>query len=228
MRAAPRHSEARDRFTPNPALLDPRFARLVGREAWARLPEAVRRRFGHRVEPGQTAVYAGRIRHTRMNGLGRVLAQLLRPFGQPFPLDACEGGPAAVVAITEGVNGAEQFWTRQYGRPQAGRRRFPQVVHSAKVFGGPTGCEEWTGPLGVAHAVTEDGGDLVFRSRAFRVQLGPVRLTLPRFLHPGALEVRHRDRGADGFTFTLTLIHPIFGTLLDQVIDFHDLSEVLP
>jgi hypothetical protein len=43
---------------------DPRFARLLARADWARLPAPVRRRFSERLAATETALYAGEVVRT--------------------------------------------------------------------------------------------------------------------------------------------------------------------
>ena len=203
-------------------LIDPRYARLIGGPAWRALPAAVRRRFSKRLGPGDAAFYRGRIIHTRMNRAGWLLAQLCRLAGAPLPLDRHASGAAATVSVTEDPQGGGQVWRRRYARPG---RHVPQTVCSTKRFTGATGCEEWvTRWLGMSLRVRAVPDGLVFESHRYRVRLFGRRPALPRWLAPGQLTVGHHDRGGGAFDFTLRLDHPVFGTLLDQRIRFHDMD----
>jgi hypothetical protein len=205
-------------------LLDLRFRTLVGEEAWAQLPEAVRRRFSKRLAPGEMAIYRGRVAATKLSRVGRLLAFLARAIGGPLPLtDGATG--AAVVAVAEDPTLGGQNWTRVYARPG----RFPQVVHSAKRFCGPTGLEEYVGyGIGMTLRVTVENGALYFRSERYFLELGRARLYLPRLLEPGAMEIVHCEEepepGSNGgtFSFRLSLTHPLCGPLLEQLAYFRD------
>ena len=206
------------------SLEDLRFRALLGTEAWSRLPEAVRRRFAKRIDAGRAAVYSGVVLETRFSFLGRLLAQAVRPLGAPLPTGDGSGLPASVTVTEDGAAGG-QVWTRVYGR----RRGFPQVIHSAKRFRGPTGLEEHLGNrLGVALTVHAESEAIVFRSDHFFMQLGRRRLRLPAWLSPGNLEVSHIDRGAGTFDFVLALRHGLFGDLIRQTVRFADLHPGRP
>ena len=104
-------------------LVDLRFRALVGEEAWARLPEAVRRRFSKRLGPGEAIVYQGHVTATELSRAGRVLAFLARAIGGPLPLTNGATG-AAVVIVTEDAALGGQSWTQDLcpaGAPAAGR-----------------------------------------------------------------------------------------------------------
>src|SRR4051812_12740652 len=75
---------------------DLRFRTLVGEEAWAQLPEAVRARFGRHVGEGRSIVYTGEVVECRLSRCGRLLAWLLRPIGAPLPLGRDIFVPATV------------------------------------------------------------------------------------------------------------------------------------
>lgn len=207
---------------PIPAAVAPlgdlRFAGLLGADAWAALPAAVRARFSKRYAPGRSVCYAGQVRECRMNLAGWLLAQACRLIGAPLPLDR-GGGMAAVVTVTEHGPSGGQVWSRVYARPRA----FPQVIHSAKMFAGPTGLEEYLGlGFGIALRVEADGTGIAFLSDHYFLRVGNLRLRLPRWLSPGALRIDHRDEGAGHFAFVLDLRHPLLGQLIWQSCAFED------
>jgi hypothetical protein len=203
---------------------DLRFRRLVGEEGWARLPEAVRRRFSHRVAAGRTVVYAGEVVECRMSRCGWLLAQLCRVVGAPLPLGRDAFVPATV-SVTEDEAGGGQIWTRVYGR----RRGFPQAIHSAKRFAGPTGLEEYVGRgFGIALRAAVEGEALHFLSDHYFLRIGALRLRFPRWLAPGHMRVSHVDCGGGWFAFVLRLDHPVLGRLLRQTALFEERAAPEP
>lgn len=199
-------------------LVDLRFRALVGREAWEKLPEAVRRRFSKRLSGVEAAVYRGRIVETKFSLAGWLFAQVLRLIGAPLPVCGDTGVPAVVCVSEDGRSGG-QLWSRLYGK----RRGFPQVIHSAKRFAGPTGLEEYIGRgIGMALRVECIPNGLRFVSDHYFLTAAGRRLRLPRWLEPGQTVVEHRDRGADGFLFSLILHHPLAGRLVEQHALFRD------
>ncbi|GLK57632.1 hypothetical protein JOD31_003405 [Methylopila capsulata] len=197
---------------PEARLVDLRFRALLGAAEWERLPADVRRRFSKRLSGSAAATYVGRITELRMNRAGRILSQALRLIGAPLPV-CLDTDVASVVTVTEDGATGGQVWTRLYAK----RGGFPQVIHSAKRFAGPTGLEEYVG-YGVAMPLrlsVEDGA-LTFRSAGYTLRLGRFRVALPGWLSPGALTVTHRETGAGAFEFALSLRHPLFGELLRQ------------
>ncbi|MCX8254142.1 hypothetical protein RHCH11_RHCH11_02014 [Beijerinckiaceae bacterium RH CH11] len=204
-------------MAPEPQV-DPRFRALLTAEDWARLPAPVQRRFSQRLEGGASHIYRGEIVETTMSRAGHWLSQIARLVGAPLPLWR-DDGVAAVVTVTEDVAGNGQHWTRVYAR----RGGFPQIVRSSKRFAGPTGLEELVGyGLGMALVVEAQADALVFRSAAYFVDLGLVRLTVPGWLTPGALTNTHRERGRGRFLFELDLVHPRLGRLIRQVATFEE------
>jgi hypothetical protein len=197
---------------------DLRFRALLPDADWARLPPAIRRRFSKRLAAGGTAVYTGEVVEAWMSRAGWLLAQLLRLIGGPLPTGR-EVGVPAVVSVTEVAAGGGQVWTRVYGR----RRAFPQVVHSRKLFRGPTGLEEHVRcGVGMTLTVTAEERALVVRSDRYFVGLGGWRLILPAWATPGALTVKHIEETADRFTFSLEVVHPRLGVLIRQMAVFQD------
>jgi hypothetical protein len=216
-----RHSEAGGERNAAP-LVDLRFRSLLGAEAWAELPEAVRRRFSKRLRPGAAVTYQGEITLCRMNRAGWLLAQCGRLIGAPLPL-CRDAGLAAVVTVTEDGASGGQVWSRLYARPTG----FPQVIHSAKRFAGPTGLEEYLGfGFGIALTVHGHGEGICFLSDHYFLRLGLgrflCRLRLPGWIGPGALRIDHVDRGLGRFDFVLTLRHRLFGEMIHQIGTFGD------
>ena len=192
---------------------DPRYRDLAGPADWMRLPAAVRRRFSRRLAAQEQVVYRGEVMLTELSRAGWLLAQAARILGGPIPFTSGATGPS-VVAVTEEPALDGQVWTRIYAR----HGRFPQIIHSAKRFRGPTGLEEDLGH-GLLMRLTmhvEDGA-LVFRSAGYAVSVLARTLRLPAWLSPGRCEVVHRHETDERFSFTLTLEHPLLGRLVRQI-----------
>jgi hypothetical protein len=200
------------------ALIDLRFRALVGRQAWDALPEAVRKRFSKRLNGEAVALYRGRVVRTEFSWVGWLLAQALRPIGAPLPLCRDVDVPAVVSVSEDGPSGG-QVWSRLYGR----KRGFPQVIHSAKRFAGPTGLEEYVGRgIGMALNVEAMDDGLRFVSDHYFLMAAGFGLGLPRWLEPGRTVVEHHDLGFGCFMFSLMLGHPLLGRLVEQHALFHD------
>ncbi len=201
---------------------DTRFRALIGRAAWESLPAAVQRRFSKRLGGDQLVLYPGTMRTARFSRLGWLFAQACRVIGAPLPLHTDCGRPAAV-SVAEDAQSGGQCWTRIYGREHG----FPQVIHSAKRFAGPTGLEEYVGRgVGMALTVAAVDGGLEFVSDHYFFAAFGKRWRIPRWLEPGRTVVRHIDRGDDrgegAFLFSLSLHHPWFGELVYQEGEFRD------
>ncbi len=201
---------------------DSRFRRLLPAAAWAGLPACVRARFSKHISAGATVVYKGYVTNVHYSTAGWLLAQVLRMAGAPLPLSRTEG-LETVVTVTEDRQSGGQFWTRMFAR----ERGFPQMIHSVKRFGGPTGLEEAL-PFGIVMALRLSvvQQTLCFTSAGYIFCVGRWRIPLPRALTPGDLTVTHTGLDAQAFRFTLTLTHAVLGTLLHQEAVYTD-EEVL-
>jgi hypothetical protein len=205
--------------TPHAKLLDDhRFRALLSPEDWGRLPVAIWRRFSKRLSDGATVIYVGEVEEFCFSRAGWWIAQVARLIGGPLPTSAIMRVPM-VVAVTEDAASGGQVWTRICAR----RDGFPQVIHSAKRFAGPTGLEEYIGfGLSMELKVSVGRDALVFSSAGYAFQLGRLRFHLPDWLTPGDLTVTHADLACGLFRFTLEIIHPRLGRLLHQSAVFRE------
>jgi hypothetical protein len=191
---------------------DLRFRALIPPHEWTSLPPSIRRRFSKRLAGGRTVVFVGEVTETRLSIAGRLLANAARLIGSPFPTSTDTAVPA-VVSVTEDFATGGQIWTRLYAR----RTTFPQVIHSSKRFGGPTGLEEHVGGgVGMTLTVHAEAGALVFRSARYFVEFFGRRLWLPAALTPGRLSVIHMECGDGRFSFILDVTHPRLGRIIYQ------------
>ncbi len=196
---------------PLPAADDPRrldLSALVGAAGWARLPAAVRRRFG---VDHDAAIYEGRM-ELRCSPLGRVFALASRLFGSPLSGVTSAAVPTSVRVFDDGCGG--MVWERSFHTAGDGA---PHVVRSTKKLGVGGGLLERTdGGLSMALDVFEERGALVFRSRRFALLLGRLRLPVPALLAPGTCRVTHTDLGDGLFRFDLDMVHPLWGHTFHQ------------
>ena len=184
------------------------LAAVVGAAGWARLPAAVRRRFG--LAHG-AATYAGRM-ELRCSPVGRVFALLSRLFGSPLSGVTAAAVTASVDVFADGRGG--MVWERRF---HTAGERAPHVVRSTKQLGADGGLLERTdGGLSMALDVFEEAGALVFESRRFTLILGRLRVAVPALLTPGTCRVTHTDLGGGLFRFDLDMVHPLWGHTFHQ------------
>jgi len=206
--------------TPSNARLhdDHRFRALLSAEDWGRLPVSIWRRFSKRLADGATVVYVGEVDQAEISRAGFWFVHLARLIGGPLPTRA-EPAVPMIVAVTEDAASGGQIWTRICGR----RQGFPQVIHSAKRFAGPTGLEEYLGwGLSMSLRVCVANGALEFHSAGYAFELAGWRLALPAWLTPGDLTVTHSDLGSGVFRFSLEIVHPRFGPIIRQSAVFRE------
>ena len=182
------------------------LADCVGAAGWARLPAAVRRRFG----AGHPDVdYTGRM-ELRCSAIGRVYAGLSRAFGSPLTGLQAHGLAATVRVRSNGQGGV--VWERVFG-DAAGAA----TVRSTKEPGAGAQLTERTdGGLAMALDVFEEDGSLIFQSRRFFLALGRLSIPVPGWLSPGQCRVTHTDLGGGDFRFTLSMQHPLWGETFYQ------------
>ena len=97
------------------------------------------------------------------------------------------------------------------------------MIQSVKRLGGPTGLEEYLG-FGLSMALTlgVEKDALVFTGRDYYFGVGRIRWRLPGWMSPGVLIVRNWQESPEQFRFSLTLDHPKFGRLIEQLVSFDD------
>ena len=211
-----------DFAAPGEILLDDgRFRALLAADDWGRLPLATWRRFSKRPAAGRTIVYVGEVEQSHHSRIGWWIVQLMRVIGAPLPTGT-ETKVPMVVTVTEDAASGGQVWSRVCARSCG----FPQVIHSAMRFAGPTGLEEYVG-FGISMALrlrVEDGA-LLFESAGYSLSFGRLRLPLPEWLTPGALTAAHIDLGGAAFRVTLSVAHPRWGELVRRSAVFREAAS---
>lgn len=191
------------------------FRRLLGREAWDRLPLAVQHRFGPHAEGAHT-LYTGRM-VVEASLVGRLIAQACRLIGTPLAPWTGPDVPTAVDVHLDPRGGL--VWARTYSFTG----RDPILVSSTKLMDADgTLLEVVRGGLGMALTVSVEDGALHFRSRYYFAGIGPLRLRIPGLLTPGRAHVVHRDQGGGAFVFSMDFHHPWLGRTLFQEGLFRD------
>jgi hypothetical protein len=186
---------------------------VLGQAAWARLPQAVRERFG---EPPVAVDYVGEFDVVRASWLGRLLAFLCQLLGTPVVPRTGLHVPAIVHV---GPTRSGVAWNREYRWPD-GR---PCLVRSTKII---DSCgrlvERLPARLCMPLNVYEERGVLHFVSRGYYFDVGRrtngerIKIPLPALLSPGTTHVEHIDEADGWFRFTMTVIHPLFCEMFYQ------------
>jgi len=166
---------------------DHRFRALLSDDDWGRLPLAIWRRFSKRFADGKTVVYVGEVMEAEFSRAGWWLAQLARLIGGPLPT-AADCNVPAIVTVTEDAASGGQIWTRIYARHHG----FPQVIHSAKRFGGPTGLWHRDGAAGSRRWPSAAVLQRRLRSRDRQNEAAPAGMADARRSHRHARRSRRR------------------------------------
>jgi hypothetical protein len=187
------------------------IGRLVHPPDWGRLPLSLRRRFEAVHGP---ATYRGALT-CDSSAVGSLFAWLSRMFGAPLAAMQATNLPVAVDVRPIGSGVA---WSRQLGPTRC--------VRSIKSAG-PSGTllERTDGGLGMVLDISVEDGALVFTSRSFFLAVGPWRVPIPAVLTPGRCRVEHQAIDDARFRFTLTMVHPLWGTTFHQTGVFTESQE---
>jgi hypothetical protein len=182
----------------------------VGREGWWRLAPDIRRRFSEKPLAGQSIRYSGVMNRVSGSMVGACLAQLCRLIGTPFAPFRDNDVPVAITLVhdEDGV-----IWEREYryaGHASA-------TVRSIKRIGPDGALRECVGfGLGMRLAVFEANRALHFLSIQYFWRVAGREFRLPAWLTPGTAHIVHEDLGAGDFCFSMTIHHPLLGTLFEQ------------
>jgi len=220
-----------------PAACDPRergarrpleYARLLGADAWRRLPADVRARFA-----SHEACWTGELT-LEASESGRWVVRLLRLVGAPLPPASADRVHATVRIEPDPATGGGR-WTRRY--------RFPRRTVEARSVKclDPNGklVERLGIGLYMQLDLRADHEALHFVSTGYYVEIPlawpwglrrrSLRLHLPSWWLPGETHVVHRDLGHGWFRFTMTIRHKLLGEILrhDGVFRREEADDVL-
>jgi len=207
-----------------PAARDPRvspgyqpldYARMLGADAWRRLPADVRGRFA-----SHDALWTGAMT-LAASRCGRWVVQVLRLIGAPLPPVSAELVNATVCIEPDPATGGGR-WTRRYHFP----RRTIEARSVKCVEPGGKLVERLGIGLYMQLDLRTDRDALHFVSTGYYFEI-PVawprrgtihgtrlRLRLPSWWLPGETHVVHRDLGHGRFRFTMTIRHKWLGEIL--------------
>lgn len=199
----------------------PDFERLLGPDAWERLPESVRARFPCHHRAADVVHYSGAMRRVDASRFGRLFAKLARLVGTPVaPGVGRDVGVTVKVYRRSAVNGVT--WERTYDFPG----RAPVVVRSTKRLDEDGSLIEALGAgLRMQLEVFEDYGALHFVSTGYRIEVLGTVIRLPAWFPPGTTHVIHSDEGRGRFKFTLYTEHAWFGEMFFQEGSFEQISD---
>jgi hypothetical protein len=187
------------------------LAALLHPSDWERLPASLRARFAACHPP---ATYRGVMNFER-SAIGVCFAWLSRLFGAPLPWVRATDLP---VTVDVRPAGPAVVWSR--------RLSTGQLVRSVKLAGpGGTVIERTAGGLAMLLDISVEDAAMVFTSRGFFLAVGRWRVPIPALLTPGRCRVEHRAIDAARFRFTLSMVHPLWGTTFRQTGVFTDSLE---
>jgi hypothetical protein len=194
-----------------PPVRSPDFRRLLGIDAWQRLPVAVRARFAHEGAASRVIVYRGRM-SVRASFFGRCLAHVCRMIGTPVAPHVDEDVPVTV-RVFDRPDGSGTVWERRYdfaGRASVTVSSTKQMEDDGTLF------EALGAGLRMRLRVFERDGALHFLSTGYFFQIGRLRIALPSWMPPGATHVIHEDLGGGAFRFTMRTTQPPQGVMYWQ------------
>ena len=197
---------------PCPSSLDVRS--FVGAASWARLPQAVQRRFS---TAHADVSYEG-LMTLRCSLIGRVYAACSHVLGGPLPNRNASDVRTTVRVRDNGRGGV--VWERDFHGGGEGKRHLVRSTKEADAHGGL--LERTDGGLSMLLDVFEENGGLVFRSRCYWLLLGRCRIAIPDWLAPGVCRVVHTDLGGGQFRFTMSMVHSLWGETFYQSGVFSD------
>lgn len=197
-----------------PSLSSLELRNFVGDAAWARLPQAVQRRFA---TAHADVSYEGHM-SLRCSWIGRVYAACSRVLGGPLPNRNASDVPTTVRVRDNGHGGV--VWERDFHVGRGGKRHVVRSTKEADVYGGL--LERTDGGLSMSLDVFEENGGLVFLSRRYWWLQERWRIRIPTWLAPGICRVVHTDLGAGRFRFTMSMVHSLWGETFYQSGVFSD------
>jgi hypothetical protein len=203
----PRTKAAEEEFRPL------HYEMLLGPAAWERLPVAVRARFA-----AHEARWTGAMT-LRASAVGRAVALLCKPIGEPLP-PACPAPVRATVRVEPDAATGGSRWTRRYELPH----RVIEIRSVKSVDARGHMIERLAMGLRMELELSTDDGALHFVTSGYHLEIPrprslrrwlrrPLRLRFPAWWLPGVTHVVHRDLGDGRFRFTMTIRHPWLGEL---------------
>ena len=202
----------------NNQLLKNDFESLLG-DDWLKLHPDIQQRFSS-AHCLQTTIYKGFMHKVAMSWLGYFFAYICRLLGTPLSYRAGVMVPTEVRVYPDSKRGGTT-WDRFYCF--AGNKI--NRVRSTKVILPDCGLiEVAVSGFGMYSKVSVNREAIVFESQGYFFILGQKKISLPRFLTPGKIVASQRALNHGRFEFSLFLLHPLFGTIMQQVGIFREVQ----
>lgn len=193
---------------------------LLGNGAWARLPPEVRQRFSVRPAGADQILYRGVMRRVELSFMGWLFAQVCRLFGTPLaPYRGKNIDMEIALTWNKALHGVT--WHRKY---LFGPRRVFTVKSTKSVQRNGEVIEHIGHGFTMRLHLSEQHGNLVFKSTCYEVALAGRTFRIPALLTPGVTTVTHEQIEGDRFRFSLAVQHPLLGQTIFQDGEFYSTS----
>lgn len=178
---------------------------------WALLSPNIQARFEHDPPIGTVVRYRGIMEVVQCSRWGKILAWFVQHTGALMPYEG-ESVPCDIEVWTQREK-SDVFKKRTYHLSN----RKPFVFQSRMRLDNNKKLVEFVGG-GFAMFITvqEHNGNLKFTDDGYFLQIGALRLPIPRVLSPGQVYLLHENIGPTSFRITIDIRHPWYGPLYYQ------------
>lgn len=196
---------------------DHSYRTILGAAAWDRLKPEVRERFSAKPRRGKAIRYAGVMETVEWSFMGWLFAQVCRLIGTPLAPYRGKNVPMEIELVPDKkLQGVA--WNRRYVFSPS--REFTVRSTKCQVRNGEF-IEHIGRGFSMRLELSEQNGDLVFTSTAYKLAVAGRNFRIPSLLTPGVATVTHEQLTGDRFRFTLSVDHSLLGRTIYQDGEFY-------